>query len=199
MGKAFAAWLLLVATVVSPATPLTVVQSSVGQIVRLLRDPDLSRPVNAEKRRIEIHRVTESLFDFPEMARRALARHWDSYPAPEREEFIRLFTGMLEQSYVGKIQAYRGDRIVYLGESIDKTYAAVRSKILTAGEGEIPVEYRLNRVGSRWAVYDVLIGGVSFVSSYRTQFHQIIQTESFGSLLQKMRQAEALVVAKPGR
>lgn len=198
MSKALTAWLLMVATVVSPTTPLKVVQSSVGHVVTLLRDPDLSRPVNAEKRRTEIRRVTESLFDFPEMARRALTRDWDVYPAREREEFTRLFTEMLEQSYVGKIQAHPG-RIVYTGESIDKAYAAVRSKILTARQGEIPIEYRLYRVGMRWAVYDVMISGVSFVSSYRAQFDQVLQTEPFGGLLQKMRQADALAVMKPVR
>ena len=187
MSKALAAWLLLVATVASPTTPLAVVQSSVGQVLALLRDPELARPGNAEKRRAEIHRVAASLFDFPEMARRALARHGTGYSTRERAEFIRLSTGRLEQAYVEKIQAYAGDRIVYLGES----------KIVTAGRGEIPVEYRLYRVGARWAVYDVLIGGVSFIASYRRESTQVIQSESFGSVLQKLRQAEALTV--PGR
>jgi len=181
MSKALAAWLLLVATVASPTTPLAVVQSSVGQVLALLRDPELARPGNAEKRRAEIHRVAASLFDFPEMARRALARHGTGYSTRERAEFIRLSTGRLEQAYVEKIQAY----------------ARVRAKIVTAGRGEIPVEYRLYRVGARWAVYDVLIGGVSFIASYRRESTQVIQSESFGSVLQKLRQAEALTV--PGR
>jgi phospholipid transport system substrate-binding protein len=197
MSKALAAWLLLVATVASPTTPLVVVQSSVGQVLALLRDPELARPDNAEKRRAEIHRVAASLFDFPEMARQALARHGTGYSTRERAEFIRLSTRRLEQAYVERIQAYAGDRIVYLGESIDQASARVRAKILTAGRGEVPVEYRLYRVGARWAVYDVLIGGVSFVASYRTESNQVIQIESFGSLLQKLRQAEALTV--PGR
>jgi phospholipid transport system substrate-binding protein len=120
------------------------------------------------------------------------------YPAREREEFTRLFTELLEQSYVGKIQAYPG-RIVYTGESIDKTYAAVRSKILTAGQGEIAIEYRLHRAGMRWAVYDVVISGASFVSTYRAQFNEVLQAESLRGLLQKMRQAGALAVVKPVR
>jgi len=67
-------------------------------------------------------------------------RHGTGYSTRERAEFIRLSTGRLEQAYVEKIQAYAGDRIVYLGESIDQAYARVRAKIVTAGRGEIPVE-----------------------------------------------------------
>ena len=59
------------------------------------------------------------------------------------------------------------------------------------------MEYRLSRVGARWAVSDVLIGGASFVASYRRESNQVVQIESVGSLLQKFRQAEALTV--PGR
>jgi phospholipid transport system substrate-binding protein len=198
MSNAAMAWLMVVATAVSPAAPHVVVQSSIRQVVRLLRDPELSRPANAEKRRTEIHRVAASLFDYPEMARRALARRWGGYPARERAEFIRLFAGRFEQSYVGKFQAYASDQIVYQGESIDQAAAAVRTKIVTASEGEIPVEYRLSRVGARWAVYDVLIGGVSLIASYRSEFNRAIETESFASLLQRLRQAESPAVATPG-
>jgi len=198
MSNAALAWLMVVATAVSPAAPHVVVQSATRQVARLLRDPELSRPANAEKRRAEIHRVAAALFDFPEMARRAVAQHWGGYSARERAEFVRLFTGRLEQSYVGKFQASVGGRIVYEGESIDQASAAVRTKILTASQGEIPVEYRLSRVGARWAVYDVLIGGVSLVSAYRSEFNRVIETESFGGLLQRLRQAEAPAVATPG-
>jgi len=198
MSNAAVAWLMVVATAVSPVTPHVVVQSATRQVVKLLRDPELARPANAEKRRAEIHRVAASLFDFPEMARRALARHWDGYSARERTEFIRLFTGRLEQSYVSKLEAYAGDRIAYDGESIDRASAAVRAKILTVGQGAIPVEYRLSRVGARWAVYDVLIGGVSLISSYRSEFNRVIEAESSASLLQRLRQAEAPAVATPG-
>src|SRR5260370_40267100 len=120
MSKALAAWLLLAATVASPTTPLVVVQSSVGRVLALLRDPELARPGNAEKRRAEIHRVAASLFDFPEMARRALARHGTGYSTPERAEIIRLSTGRLEQAHAEQPPADAGDPTVYLGDSIDQ-------------------------------------------------------------------------------
>ena len=120
MSHAFAAWLLPVATVASPTTPRVVVQSSVAQVLALRRDPELARPGNAERRRAEVHRVAASRFDFPGMARRALIRHGTGYSTRERAEFTWLFTGRLEQAHVERIQAYAGDRIVYLGESIDQ-------------------------------------------------------------------------------
>src|SRR5207247_10257035 len=77
MAKALAAWLLVAAvTAGSAVTPSETVQSAVSRAVTIVQDAELARPVNADKRRAELRRVAEELFDFNEMARRALARHW---------------------------------------------------------------------------------------------------------------------------
>ncbi len=59
-----------------------------------------------------------------------------------------------------------------------------------SGKDEVSVDYRLRLVGSRWAVYDVLIDGVSIVSTYRAQFNRIIQLSSYDHLVEKMRLKE---------
>jgi phospholipid transport system substrate-binding protein len=63
----------------------------------------------------------------------------------------------------------------------------VRSKIVTGRGAEIPVDYRLHLVGSRWAVYDVAVQGVSFVANYRGQFDKVIRTSSYPSLMRELR------------
>ncbi len=195
MSKAMlAAWMLLAATATSHMRPLTVVQVSVERLVAVVRDAELASPANAEKRRSALRSAGEALFDVPEMARRALARHWAERSAPERGEFVRRFADLLERAYVEQIEHSAGGRFVYVSESIDGDYAAVSSKIVSAGRAAIPVEYRLARTGLRWAVYDLSIEGVSVVSSYRSEFDRIIRTESFLNLLRKMRQPEAVVV-----
>ncbi len=191
MEKALAAWLLLAsASPTSMATPTEVVRVAVEQVAQVAEDADLGRPAAAERRRIEIRRIAENLFDFQEMARRSLARHWTDRTAEQRDEFVRLFADLLERVYFGKLENYSAERMVYVGETVDGDYATVRSKILTGRKGELPIEYRLHLVGSRWAVYDVLIDGMSFVSTYRAQFNRVIQTSSYDDLVQKLRTKE---------
>jgi phospholipid transport system substrate-binding protein len=193
MSKALAAWLLVAATATSTATPQEVVKGAVARVVAIVEDDELARPANFDKRRAELRRVANDLFDFAEMGRRALGRHWADRTQQEREEFVRLFTAVLDRSYVGKLESYSGEKIVFYGESIDGDYAIVRSKIISR-KTEVPVEYRLYRAGQQWAVYDVLFEGVSFVATYRSQLNRIIQTTSFAQLLAKMRQKEVEVV-----
>lgn len=191
MEKALAAWLLLLAASTAPmAGPTEVIKVAVEQVVRVGEDSDLGRPAASEQRRIEIRRIAESLFDFHEMARRSLARHWTDRTAEERREFVRLFTDLMERVYFGKLENYTGERILYVSETVDGDYATVRSKILIGQKGDLPIDYRLRLTGSRWAVYDVLIDGISFVSTYRAQFNRVIQTSSYDDLVQKLRAKE---------
>ena len=120
------------------------------------------------------------------MARRTLARHWSERTPAEREEFVSLFRDLLERSYIAKLENYSGEQIVYLGETVDGEYATVRSKIVGRGN-EMALAYRLHLVNSRWAVYDVLVEGVSFVGNYRSQFTRIISKGSYEDLIRKLK------------
>ena len=86
-----------------------------------------------------------SLFDFPDISRRALGRHWTDRTPAEREEFTRLFTDLIARTYIGKIDRYAGESIAYVGEHVDGDEASVRSRVVTAKGSQIPVEYRLHR------------------------------------------------------
>jgi phospholipid transport system substrate-binding protein len=161
------------------------------------------RPVagsESGQRRAEIRRVADG-FDFNEMARLTLSRHWSARPPREQEEFVRLFTELLERSYLSTIENYAGERVTFLGESINGSYAQVRSRITTDRKVEISIDYRLIEKGDRWAVYDVVLDSVSLVSNYRSQFNSIIRTSSFGDLLTRLRnrQIEAHVIPRIGR
>jgi phospholipid transport system substrate-binding protein len=189
MHKALALILLAMAPAASPS-PTEVVKSGIEQVVQAVQDFDASHPAAAERRRLEIRRAAGHLFDFEEMARRTLARHWSDRTPSEREEFVALFRDLLERSYLSRLENYSGERIVYLGETVDGEFATVRSKILTGKTSELALSYRLHQVSSRWAIYDVLIEGVSFVGNYRSQFNRIISKTSYEDLVKKLRHKE---------
>ena len=179
--------------------PLDLVKASVSRVLAIVQAPHVAR--DGGQRRAEIRRVAQRLFDFDEMSRLTLARHWKDRSIQEREEFVRLFTDLLERSYLTTNENYAGEKITLLGESVSGPYAQVRSRIVTDRRAEISIEYRLLQSGGQWAVYDVLLDGVSLVSNYRSQFNSIIRTSSFSELLAKLssKQIEAHVIPRTGR
>ena len=134
-----------------------------------------------------VRRIADEIFDFGETAKRSLGRHWQARTPAEREEFVQLFSDLLERSYISKIELFNGERVNYTGETIDGDVATVRTRLLTKQSTEIPVDYRMLRRGERWLVYDVIIEGVSLIANYRTQFNEIIQTSSYPELIKKMK------------
>jgi len=195
MGKAFMAWLLVASAVAAPTTgPREIVQAAVSRVVLAIQRADRESSDRAqasrlamEQRRLEVRRVAADLFDFDEISRRALSRHWTVRSPEEQAEFVRLFTDLLERTYLGRIESYSGETIVYMGETVDGLFATVRSKVVTRRRGETPLDYRLHLRDGRWKVYDVLIDHVSFVSTYRSEFSRILQKEPYAALVERLR------------
>ena len=189
MQKALAMWILLAAGGGGQpvASPTQVVQTATEQVLHVVQDVEVAEPAVQDRRRLEVQRIADRLFDFPEMARRALAVHWRDRTPQEQGEFVVVFKQLLGRAYLGKLENYAGEQIVYVSETVDGDFAIVRSKIVTGRGTEIPVDYRLHMVGTRWAVYDVAVQGVSFVGNYRGQFDKIIRTSSYQSLMRELR------------
>lgn len=165
------------------------------RVIKILEDPDLKRDGRQTERRTAIRRVANEIFDFTETTRRSLGQHWHPRTPQEREEIVRLYADLLERSYIGKIEMYSGERIAFLGDTMEGDQATVRTRLITKAGTEIPVDYRMHRVGGdRWLTYDVAIEGVSMVANYRAQFNKIIQTSGYKSLVSKLtaKQEEGL-------
>jgi phospholipid transport system substrate-binding protein len=177
-------------TAVPPARagiPTDQLKGAIDRVVKTLDDPVLKGADRAMERRRAVRKVANDIFDFAEIARRSLARHWQPLTDQQHTEFVTLFADLLERSYISKIELYGGEKILYIGERVDGDLATVSTKIVTRNGTEVPIDYRLLKRGDRWLVYDVNIEGVSLVSNYRTQFNKIIQTGSYADLVQKMR------------
>ncbi|MBI2207070.1 MAG: ABC transporter substrate-binding protein [Candidatus Rokubacteria bacterium] len=174
----------------SPAVagaPTEQLRRHVDAVLQTLSSPELKKEGRAEARRAEIRKIALRIFDFEETARRSLGRHWQSRTPTERQEFVKLFTDLLEHSYVSKIDQYGGEKILYTGDTMESDQATVKTKIQTPKGAEIPIEYRMHKGKDQWLVYDVVIEGVSLVGNYRTQFNKIIQTSSYEDLIQKIK------------
>jgi phospholipid transport system substrate-binding protein len=194
MIKALAAWMLVATAVAAPAAgPRELVEAAVNRVVLAIERADMrsdsppTQRLAMQERRQEVRRVAAELFDLDEIARRALSRHWTARSPAEQAEFVRLFTDLLERTYIGRIESYSGEKIVYLGESVDGPFATVRSKVVTRRRTETPLDYRLHFRDGRWKVYDMLIDHVSFVATYRSEFSRILQKEPYAALVGRLR------------
>ena len=171
--------------------PTEQLRAQIDRVIKVLEDPEMAKEARLAERRTVIRRIANDIFDFTETTRRSLGPHWQARTPQEREEVTRLYADLLERSYIGKIEMYSGEKIQFVGDTIDGDQATVRTRLVTKQGTDIPVDYRMHRVpGDRWLTYDVSIEGVSLVANYRAQFNKIIQTSGYASLVKKLAAKE---------
>ena len=183
-----ALFMLLVASSASAGPATDQLRVGTDRVLKTLADPALQGPDRVAERQKALREITDPMFDWAEMARRALGRHWQTRTDAERQEFVPLFRNLLARTYATRIERYNGEQITYTGESIEGDQATVRTKIMDRTNRELPIDYRMVRgPDGRWLIYDVLIEGVSLVANYRSQFDQIIRTASYERLVEKLK------------
>jgi phospholipid transport system substrate-binding protein len=171
--------------------PLHVVTSSISRVLTIVRSQSAAA-TESGKRQTEIRQAAVELFDFDEMSRRLLGQRWQEASPEEQQDFVELFTDLLDRAYLNTIGNYPLATITFQGETISGSYAQVRSR-MAAGKGEVAIEYRLLEHEGQWGVYDIAVDGVSLISNYRSQFTSMLNRMSFAQVLDRMRTREASV------
>ncbi len=163
--------------------PKIQLEASIKQILTVLQNDALQ----GESRRQELSTLLRQRFDFQVMSQYVLGPQWRKTGKEDRAQFIDLFSDLLEASYIGKIEAYTDEKVLFGDEQIDGRKARVKTQIMTAS-AEIPIDYKLVQKEDGWLVYDVAVEGVSLVRTYRDNYQEIARKEGMTSLLVRMQE-----------
>ena len=185
-----------IASVVAAGPPTEQIRSTVDRAIILLKDPGLKPLDKTTERREELKKILFARFDFMEMAKRALAADWRRRTPQEQEEFVALFTELLERAYAEIIESYSDEKIIYIGERLDGPYADVASKVLTRKGEEYSINYRAHLVNGEWRIYDVIAENISVVNNFRSQFSRVIANSSYEELVRRLKNKADLGAAK---
>jgi phospholipid transport system substrate-binding protein len=167
--------------------PADQVKETVGRVVTILRDPAMAKEDKAVERREALRQAILPRFDFSEMARRSLGSHWKNQQS-KQEEFIAVFSNFVENTYVGKVESFKDEKIVFGRERIEQNLAEVGTQVVPTKGEPFSLNYKLHLVGNDWKVYDVVIENISMVNNYRSQFNRILANASFDELIRKLRE-----------
>ena len=133
-------------------------------------------------------------FDFFGMSRWILGKaHWRSASKSEQEEFVIQFRTLLINTYAKLLFRYANEEVEYLAaeNKPNAKLVVVKTKISRPGEQAIPVDYRMHATKGEWKVVDVVVDGVSLVSTYRGSFRSEISNNGFASLISKLAERNA--------
>jgi phospholipid transport system substrate-binding protein len=191
LGAAFA--ILIAAAPVyadDAGSPKAVVQSTAEQVIAILKD----KAVPVDQRLDRLQQIAYQRFDFPTICRLVLARGWNQLSPEQRNTFLEDFKRHLSLDYGRRIDAYTNQTVAVLGDRTEANGdATVRTHVVgvNGGEGVVSVDYRLRKIDGQWLVIDIIVEGVSLVSSYRSQFQEIMASGGPTRLLEVLREKNA--------
>lgn len=180
-------WLTAGMSTAAPATPDPTEQMRpyVDKIVGILTDEALQGQENKVKRREKVMNIVRERFDFEEMSKRVLGGQWRQLSSGEQGAFVELFTRLLEHAYIGKIEDYSKQKVIFKGQRIKDDRAQVDTELVDK-DVVIPVSYIMILKGSVWMGYDIVVEGVSLIRNYMEQFREIIRKDGYASLVKQI-------------
>jgi phospholipid transport system substrate-binding protein len=172
----------------SAVEPMEALKTPMEKILQLLADPQYKEIDKKDLQRQKITAITNNLFDYTEMAKRALARNWRIFTPPQRQEFRNVFADLLEKTYYNKVYGeYSNETVVYEKQQKISDVKAQVGTVIHRETVDIPVKYSLKFNNGAWRVYDVNIEGVSLIKNYRSQFAKILNNNKPAHLIQRLR------------
>jgi phospholipid transport system substrate-binding protein len=165
--------------------PMDQLQVAVDEILKILQSEELKEPEKKDERNQLVLNVVTDMFDFREMARSSLGQSWNTITPEEQDTFVELFTTLVEQRYIGKIDSYNNQKVIYKKQLVRGDKAMVYTAIVDK-DLEIPIVYRLENNNGKWLINDLKIENVSLIVNYRRDFDSIIRKEQFAGLVEKI-------------
>jgi len=138
----------------------------------------------------QVIEIVKPMFNFSLMAKLSLGkRYWPGLTKEEGQRFTELFTKRLKASYIDKLNLYTNEEVVF------KTPIQVKRKIkipteLISKNNKISILYKFHKSKDSWLIYDLEIQGVSIISTYRSQFDQVLNNGTIDELLIKLEKPE---------
>ena len=168
-------------------TPTEQIQETIQQVLTVVNDLASGSEMS---RKQTLRETIMPRFDWAEMAKQTLGKHWDDVSG-RHDEFIAAFADFLGNSYAGKIGSYKDERILFVQETVKNNVAQVKTKIVPSKGEPTSVNYQLHRVQGEWKIYDVIVEDISLVVNYRSQFNRILAKGSFDDLLRQLKEKES--------
>ena len=160
--------------------------NKIDKVLLVLKDSNLSKNEKAN----EIISLMNSAFDYTLMSRLSLGKTWKKISKEERVEFIKVFTQMLKDSYVDKLDLYTDELVKIVGTQEPKKNRLILKTQLIGKDAKHDINYKFYKVKNAvdtWLIYDIDLIGVSIIKTYQSQFKGFLKDKTFQELLTHLK------------
>jgi phospholipid transport system substrate-binding protein len=125
--------------------------------------------------------------NFQRMTATAVGRHWRTATPEQQKRLQEEFKTLLVYTYAGAVAQIKDQVVEFrpMRQQPGDTEVIVRT--LVKGKGDpIQIDYRLEKAGDAWKIYDVNVLGAWLVQTYQSSFAQEVSASGVDGLITKL-------------
>jgi len=187
-AAATAALVLAAGAMAQEMTPDALVKNVTLEVVEILqKDKDIQK--GDRKKVIALIEVKVlPHFNFQAMTASAVGRNWNKANAEQKARLVDEFKTLLVRTYASALAAYSDEKFDFrpLRARPNDTDVTVQVRVLQTGAQPVPIDYSMEKTPAGWKVYDVMVGGVSLVANYRTEFNNVVRDSGVDGLIKSL-------------
>ena len=127
-------------------------------------------------------------FNFAAMTALAMGQSWNKANPEQKKRLTEEFRTLLVRTYASALAAYAEQKFDFrpLRAKPTDTDVTVQVRVLQPGTQPVPIDYSMEKTAAGWKVYDVMVGGVSLVANYRTEFNSTVRESGIDGLIKNL-------------
>jgi phospholipid transport system substrate-binding protein len=178
--------------------PDALVKSVTLEVVELIaKDRDIKAGSRAKLVEVIETKVLPH-FNFNAMTALAMGQHWNRANPDQKKRLTEEFRTLLVRTYASALAAYSEQKFDFrpLRAKPSDTDVTVNVRVLQPGAQPVTLDYSMEKAASGWKVYDVMVGGVSLVANYRTEFSNTVRASGVDGLIKDLQTKNRTLAAK---
>jgi phospholipid transport system substrate-binding protein len=159
------------------------VQGLADEAIRVLQDDSQDLAEREEKFR----RLLLDGFAMEKIGRFVVGRYWKQMSPDQRSDYQKLFSEWILRSYAARLGGYAGQKfVVDKAKTTKQKDVFVRTRIVQAESPEIRCDWRVRKLGGNLKVIDIVVEGVSMLSTQRSEFTSVINKHGPDGLIEAL-------------
>ena len=168
------------------ASPRNTVEILLNSITNLKTGKPLT-PEEVKENDILSYRAL-ALLNIREISRKALGKYWKKRSLTEQKVFIDLFSRMfVKEAFPNSGKFFSALKLIYGQPTISESKANVPLTVVHEKEGEINIDFHLQKYGDQWQVVDVDLDEISMRNNMRSQLYKVISKNNYQELVRRIK------------
>jgi phospholipid transport system substrate-binding protein len=183
------AFFLLPANAQEATPPDVLVKNVTLEVVEIIQKDKEIRSGNRAKLIEVIDAKVLPHFNFSSMTALALGQSWRAATPEQRKELVDAFRTLLVRTYASALSAFSEQKFDFrpLRAKPTDTDVTVQVRVIQPGQQPVPIDYAMEKTAAGWKVYDVMVGGVSLIANYRTEFAGVVRSSGIDGLIKDLQ------------